>query len=78
MLFAFITKTPCIAFDNVTHKISATYQTWLKDVPYIKLAEQFDEKQILKYVDELSKLDTSKIQLEYIIHNNPFHGLLRI
>ena len=38
MLFAVITCTPCIVFDNLTHKIKGVYQ-WIKDIPYVKLFE---------------------------------------
>ncbi len=35
MIFAAITKTPCIAFDNVSKKVSGVYE-WIKDVNYIE------------------------------------------
>ena len=38
MIFAAITGTPCVAFDNANHKISASYNAWLKNVPYIALS----------------------------------------
>lgn len=37
MIFAMITNTPCIAFDNSTGKVAAFYNTWLRDVPGIRL-----------------------------------------
>lgn len=65
MIFAFITKTPCIAFDNSTHKISSTYHTWMENVPYIKLVDKYDESLILNYIEEFSKLDLTNIKLDY-------------
>jgi len=42
MIFALITKTPCIALDNVSKKVSGTYE-WIKDVPYVYMAKSLDE-----------------------------------
>lgn len=39
MIFATITGTPAIVFDNSNHKIKFTYYDWLKDVPYIYFVE---------------------------------------
>jgi exopolysaccharide biosynthesis predicted pyruvyltransferase EpsI/organic radical activating enzyme len=38
MLFAAITATPCIAFDNATQKVSGVYE-WLKHLDYIYFAD---------------------------------------
>ncbi len=42
MIFALITKTPCIAIDNKSHKVSGTYD-WIKDAPYIFFAKDICE-----------------------------------
>lgn len=40
MIFAAITSTPCIAFDNQNKKISNVYNTWIKNsLPYIRVVE---------------------------------------
>lgn len=39
MIFAMITDTPCVAFDNLTGKISSFYKTWFSDVEGIHLFE---------------------------------------
>lgn len=36
MILCTITGTPCLAFDNVSHKVSGVYE-WIKDIPYIHL-----------------------------------------
>lgn len=36
MIFAAITKTPAIVFDNNNHKIFNLYNTWLKDCQYLE------------------------------------------
>lgn len=35
MLFSVITSTPCIALDNLSHKVSGTYYNWLEEIPYV-------------------------------------------
>ena len=37
MIFAAITGTPCLAFDNLTHKVNGVYE-WIKHLDYIQLA----------------------------------------
>lgn len=39
MVFAAITSTPCVAFDNSYGKVSAQYQ-WIKDLPYLQIARE--------------------------------------
>lgn len=36
MIFCVITGTPCIAMDNLSKKVSGTYE-WIKDLEYVKL-----------------------------------------
>lgn len=72
MIFSLITKTPCIAFDNSNKKISSTYTTWLQDVPYIKLLEDFKEITILNKIKEFSETDTTSVQLNF---DNKFEDL---
>lgn len=50
MIFAVITKTPCIALDNISHKISGVYQD-IENLSYVRLASNIDE--VVKYVDEV-------------------------
>jgi len=42
MIFAAVTGTPCVAFNNYNHKISGTYQ-WLKELKYIRFANSTEE-----------------------------------
>ncbi len=42
MIFALITKTPCIALDNVSKKVSGTY-SWIQNSPYIRMVNSVDE-----------------------------------
>lgn len=38
MIFSTITNTPCIAFDNVSKKVSGVHE-WIKDLDYIQIAK---------------------------------------
>lgn len=38
MIFAAITKTPCVVLNNYNHKIRGTYD-WIKDLPFIALVD---------------------------------------
>lgn len=35
MLFCYLTDTPCVVFDNVTHKVSGVFNEWLQGSPSI-------------------------------------------
>ncbi len=39
MIFATVTGTPCIAFDNLSKKVSGVYE-WIKHLDYVKCIEQ--------------------------------------
>lgn len=51
MILSAIVGTPCIAFDNATHKVRGVYHQWLRHLPYIK------------FVDENTNLRTCVIEL---------------
>jgi|GEM_PF-121104 len=50
MIFAYLTKTPCIALDNVSKKVSGVC-VWIKDCTFIRMAERAD--QVIPLCDEL-------------------------
>lgn len=41
MVFAYITGTPAIVFDNKNHKVKNSYIDWLNDVDYIHFADEY-------------------------------------
>lgn len=45
MIFCYITKTPCLVFQNNNHKVKGSYQ-WIKDKSNIKLIDKFSEMEI--------------------------------
>lgn len=46
MIMAAITDTPCIAFDNSTHKVKGVYE-WIKELDYIKFLDSADNLETL-------------------------------
>lgn len=39
MIYSYLVRTSCIAFDNLTKKVSGVYDLWLKDCKYIKIVD---------------------------------------
>ena len=64
MIFAAITETPCIVFNNYNHKVEGTYQ-WIKHLPYIKFANGIDDAK--KCIPELLKIHNCKFDNEPLI-----------
>ncbi len=56
MILSVITGTPCIALNNSSEKVKGVYELWLKQLPYIKFANNIDEA--IELIDNLS-LETS-------------------
>lgn len=61
MIFAAITGTPCLAFDNSSHKVFNSYK-WIEKLPYVILAE--DAEKIDNQVIELINLQNHKMNYE--------------
>ncbi|MBO4894987.1 MAG: glycosyltransferase [Clostridia bacterium] len=52
MIFAAITATPCIAFDNSNGKVSGVYDAWLKNLDYIIFCNNIScAEKALDYID---------------------------
>lgn len=52
MIFAYITNTPCIVFQNNNHKIKGIYD-WIRYQPSMYLVEKFDANQIETMVQRI-------------------------
>ena len=61
MIFAAVTGTPCIALDNISHKISGTYEK-LCTLSYIKIAK--DPKEISELANEVLVITEEQRQKE--------------
>lgn len=55
MVFAAITKTPCIVTKSLDHKVTGTYE-WIKDLNYVKLVNNLEFKEIKPLIEELLEL----------------------
>lgn len=62
MLFSTIASTPCLAFDNVSMKVSGCYNEWLNKLGYIVNVQydKVDEKQLYDTVYKLLDIKESK------------------
>ncbi|MBQ0027471.1 MAG: glycosyltransferase [Lachnospiraceae bacterium] len=50
MVYCAITGTPCVAFDNITKKVSGVYE-WIKELPYIRVINDiFDLEEAVEQV----------------------------
>ncbi len=54
MLLAYASGTPCIAFDNFTHKVSGVYE-WIKDTPMVNFLEKYDEDELEDLIAEYQR-----------------------
>lgn len=50
MILAYLAHTPAIVIENNNWKIRSTYETWLKDVPYIEIVNSNPSR---KYAEEI-------------------------
>lgn len=64
MVFSAITGTPCIAMDNVSHKVYGAYQ-WLSYLPYLRFCRSIDE--VRGTAEELMALPPQKYDLTPLI-----------
>ncbi|WP_303015190.1 polysaccharide pyruvyl transferase family protein [Holdemania massiliensis] len=55
MIFAAITRTPCIVFGNYNHKIKSTYQTWIKNLNYVVFLENVSD--LKATIERLNKIE---------------------
>ena len=64
MIFAAITETPCIVFNNYNHKVEGTYQ-WIQYLPYIRFVNDVEDAE--KHLHELLKIRYCKFDNEPLI-----------
>ena len=77
MLFSYLTKTPCIFFDNKSHKVSGVFK-WIEKCNYIYYADSyesfisnfdkyFSNQEVLKCVDLSVRFKQMSSQIKMII-----------
>ena len=70
MIFAAITGTPCIAFDNLTGKVAGVYE-WICSMSYVKCIDSIDE-----FVPTLDSIDlVSSYTYDHNVLEKQFHEL---
>ena len=63
MIFAVITKTPCLVLLNNNHKIIQTYKDWLLDCEYIILLTNHDHNDICRNIKILKSMNTNNMNM---------------
>lgn len=57
MIFAYLTKTPCIVYSNSNFKIKGVYEKWLSSIPYLKFESQYSINCFLSDFNELISIE---------------------
>lgn len=76
MIFAVITGTPVIVFDNNNHKILNFYRTWLKSVDYVSFAENFETNELSQTVRQYMHYSMKDTELQ--LSDKKFESLLKV
>lgn len=68
MIFCIINRTPCIVLDNSNHKISAIYDAWLKNIPFITMADDNDAAAVVAKSLQLSAKSYTDYECDFSKH----------
>lgn len=63
MIFCYITKTPCVVFQNNNHKVRETYD-WIKESGGILLMKKFSEKDFYNFINQKTYNEVLDIDLK--------------
>ena len=74
MIFAYLTKTPCLVLENKSYKIRGVYE-WLKDIDYIKLT---NDKNLKKDLRDFNKRSFNFNNGDYTVKYNELEKLIDI
>ena len=64
MIFAYITKTPCIVYENTSYKIKGVY-SWIKQCGYIKMHDEGNVKELIKEILNCDKAENNDVIKEF-------------
>ncbi len=67
MVFAALTNTPCIAFDNSYHKVSGLYDAWLAEYKNITVVEAMPLEELEALIEQKLKTTYDKIDTRYFV-----------
>lgn len=76
MIFAAITKTPCIAMDNSNKKVSGVKDAWLQEIPTIKVIENESIEETLQLIEDIKNQFHNKAC--NVIDRKEFNNLLEL
>ncbi len=65
MIFSTLANTPCISFDNASGKVYGVYDSYLKDVDFVKCIGENETLDFNK-IDEFLKYENCKFDNKYI------------
>lgn len=65
MIFATVSSTPCIAFDNISKKVSGVYDDWIRPLDYIRCME---DNFHMKEVEQLLSKKDSEYSNKYLVN----------
>lgn len=57
MIFAILSKTKCLAFDNSTHKVQETIMSWFTDNPNVYYISSSDYSELKAEIESVSKME---------------------
>ena len=75
MIFAIITNTPCVVFDNINKKISGVYNAWLKDCKNIYIVNETEEIDFEK-IKSIINSDNKEFSKKHI--NDKFNDIKKL
>lgn len=75
MIFAIITNTPCVVFDNNNKKISGVYNAWLKDCKNIYIVNETEEIDFEK-IKSIINSDNKEFSKKHI--NDKFNDIKKL
>ena len=65
MILSYITKTPCIVFNNNNRKIESTYNTWLQGQNIVRLCNSENVKDFSQLIDDMmSQSEYTSVDLD--------------
>ena len=75
MIFAYLTKTPCVALGNYNYKVKGVYE-WIKECPYIKFVNSIDElEENIKKIINIKDIEfNNNLKNEFDILNKVLKG----
>lgn len=64
MVFAYITKTPCLVFENKSYKVKGLYE-WIKECNYIKICNDNNIESAIESLLKIDGLKTCDLQTKF-------------